>query len=112
MRIHYPSKRESEGGRARGGFTMLYEGPESGRPVPGERPTARRVWDGRVRGQADCWIAVAPAPLRSADWVYREEVTEVSTLRICHTILDDDRLVLGPADPEDEAAFSELLGVL
>ena len=91
---------------------MLFEGPEPGRAIPSARASTTRIWDGTVRGQADFWVVITPEPSRPIEWVYREEAIEVSPLRVCHSILDDGRLVLGRPDPEHDELFSELLGIL
>ena len=62
----------------------------------------RRVWNGHVRGNPDCWVVVARDERDLADWLLCEELAlEASPLRICRAILDDDVLVLEDSDLDD-----------
>ena len=60
-------------------------------------PTARRVWDGFVRGHADCWVVVPRDEWELAEWSRCEDEAVTSVpLRLCRAILDDGWLVLAP----------------
>jgi hypothetical protein len=76
------------------------------RPSPAR--VARRVWDGYVRGNPDCWVVVARDERDLIDWFRCEDLaTEAAPLRICRAILDDGVLVLEDSAPEDGEPYSD-----
>ena len=90
---------------------MLFEGSRPGKSRAVASETDRRSWCRVVQGQSDFWVVVVPDSEQPTEWLYREDA-EVSPLRFCHTIRDDDVLVMGDSDLEDDEMFSDLLGML
>lgn len=70
--------------------------------------TSRRVWDGFVQGNPDCWVVVPHDDEDLLDWFRAEGLAlESAPLRICRAILGDGVLVLEDSDVDDCAFLAD-----
>ena len=79
--------------------------PSERKPAPSSRPTAV---DGLVVGGREVWVLVAGPDEDPADLLWSDDLG-CDSLKICKAVLDDDTLVLGDADPEQDPLLSDIL---
>lgn len=91
----------------------MFEEFEPDRRLPIQRPRARRVWDGRVRGNLEYWVVVARDEEDLGEWLLPEqEGVEMTSLRVCRAILENGELVLEEDDHGYEDSYEDYLGTI
>ena len=89
---------------------MLFEDMDLAQRLP-QRCASRRILDGIVQGQPDCWVVVAREERDLEEWLQSEEqAVEAVPLRMCTAVLDNGDLILDGSgnDPAELLDWAEL----